>query len=105
MRTGMVEAVDGVSVCFTCQQVGHITRFCPMRMGQAVSDSSDLERRRQEDKRRRADDRDEFLHALSEISTPRGAAAKPGGALPSGQPEAKLKKALPAFLAVKKRRA
>lgn len=101
MRTGMVEAVDGVSVCFTCQQVGHITRFCPMRMGQAVSDGTELDKTRQDDKKRREGDRNEFLSALSQAGVAIDANASSRGTLVGLDSKPAR---LPTFIAVKKRR-
>mmetsp|Transcript_49479 Transcript_49479/g.131318 ORF Transcript_49479/g.131318 Transcript_49479/m.131318 type:complete len:188 (-) Transcript_49479:12-575(-) len=109
IREGMVEAVNGVAVCFTCQQVGHINRHCPMRMGKAVSDGLEVVRARQEDKRRREEDRNEFLSAVSEASadsprvSPRSAVVEARSrAPPPGVADAKTK--LPCFLAVKRRK-
>mmetsp|Transcript_113087 Transcript_113087/g.330540 ORF Transcript_113087/g.330540 Transcript_113087/m.330540 type:complete len:221 (+) Transcript_113087:74-736(+) len=102
LRTGMVEAVDGVSVCFTCQQVGHITRFCPMRMGQAVSDGKEEDKAWQDDRKRRDDDRNEFLNAMSQVTASAPPASR-SSALAAGAQESKATK-LPTFMAVKRRK-
>lgn len=101
LRTGMVEAVDGVSVCFTCQQVGHITRFCPMLRGQAVSDGQMEAQSRREERKRKEEDRSEFFNAVSEAS----AKPRPSSMGAAAQiPQAEAPRKLPAFMAVKRRK-
>merc|ERR1719191_1718451 len=63
VRDGMVETVNGVVVCYTCQQVGHINRNCPLRKGQAASDPTEDIMKRAAEKMNREQDRNDFRQA------------------------------------------